>query len=252
MTLAGTPRKAATVILLRSRRDAGFEVFMTQRPSEMDFLGGYYVFPGGTLREEDASPLSLNRCRGLSATQAQRILGGSLAAGHCLAHWVAATRELFEEVGVLLCVNESGNPHRGVNDMLKARLAEKRRTLLTAGLTFAGLLESEGLFCDVGALSYFSHWLTPEKSRVRFDTRFFLAILPDEQEPLPRSEEVTHSLWVTPEEALKRCRDGNLRLIFPTFATLRSLADFDSLDALGREHRLKQSYATRKRCPHHA
>lgn len=236
---AARPREAATVILIRPRPGAGFEVFMTQRPSGMDFLGGYYVFPGGTLRREDSSASILARCYGLSAKQAQKPLGGTLSPELSLAHWIAAIRELYEEVGVLLGVNEGGSPLHVSDEKQMASLAEKRERLLTGALTFAEILESEGLFCHAAALSYFSHWLTPESYPVRFDTRFYLAVLPGDQEPLPRSKEVAQSLWIAPEEGLERCREGSLPLIFPTFASLRALADVDSLEALRQRYGLK-------------
>ena len=41
-----TPRPAATLILLRRQ---GMEVLMLQRTQNAAFLGGAYVFPGGSL-----------------------------------------------------------------------------------------------------------------------------------------------------------------------------------------------------------
>ena len=99
------------------------------------------------------------------------------------------------------------------------------------------LLESEGLSCAAARLSYFSHWRTPEEFSTRFDTRFYLAPLPPDQDPLPISEEVAHSIWLTPERALRLCEKGDLPVIFPTFSSLRALADFDSLDNLLEEYR---------------
>ena len=72
----------------------------------MRFLGGFYVFPGGTVHAADYSQKMLERCRGLSGAQAQNILAGHHEPDEALGHWVAVVRELFEEVGVLLCVNE--------------------------------------------------------------------------------------------------------------------------------------------------
>ena len=44
------PRPAATLILLRE----GMEVLMLQRTQNAAFLGGAYVFPGGSLDAQDA------------------------------------------------------------------------------------------------------------------------------------------------------------------------------------------------------
>lgn len=234
------PQNAATVILLRPEGNGGIEVFMTRRPAEMNFLGGMYVFPGGSVRKEDCSEGILRRCHGLTRKEAQRILGMHLSPDLCLGHWVAGIRELFEEVGILLCVTEEGKPL----DMMdvqekerKERIAEKRKALIDGSINFKLLLESEGLFCDVARLSYFSHWLTPEEFPARFDTRFYVAPLPADQSPLSTSQEVTHSLWISPERALELCQQGDLPVIFPTFASLRTLANFESLESLFAEYR---------------
>lgn len=235
--MAHQPKHAATVILLRPRNDGGFEVFMTRRPSGMHFLGGTYVFPGGSVRKTDCSEKILGRCRGISSKQARDILGAHLSPELALGHWVAGIRELFEEVGILLCLEESGNPVDMTDEKLKARLAERRQALVARQSSFQELLGSEGLFCDAGALTYFSHWITPEEFPTRFDTRFYLAPLPSNQEPLSTSQEVTESMWVAPEHAIRLCQQDNFPVIFPTYASLRTLADFESLESLMAEYR---------------
>jgi 8-oxo-dGTP pyrophosphatase MutT (NUDIX family) len=231
------PKNAATVVLLRPRSSGGFEIFMTRRPDRMDFLGGVYVFPGGSVRKEDRAEGLLSRCVGLSREEARRILGAHLSPDLALGHWVAAIRELFEEVGVLLCVNDAGQPVELKGEGRKEKLAERRQRLIQGAITFQQLLEAEGLFCDARQLTYFSHWLTPEEFPTRYDARFFLAPLPPDQLPLESSQEVSHGLWVTPERALELCQSGSLPVIFPTFASLRTLADFDSLESLLAEYR---------------
>jgi 8-oxo-dGTP pyrophosphatase MutT (NUDIX family) len=223
------PRLAATVILLRPAERRGFEVFLTRRPEAMAFLGGMYCFPGGTLRKEDQSDAMLRRSTGLAPAQAQKIIGADVAPRVALGLWIAALRELFEETGVLLAVDESGRNLPG----------EKRSPVTGESTSFQLLLESRELFCDLAALAHFSHWQTPEQAAMRFDTHFFLAALPADQAPLPATAEVTHSLWVTPDNALQMSGRNALPMIFPTFASLRTLADFDSLESLWREYRAK-------------
>lgn len=205
----------------------------------MNFLGGMYVFPGGSVRKEDSSERLLGRCRGLAKGEARKILGAHLSPDLALGHWVAGIRELFEEAGILLCADERGRPVAMSESGTKARIAEKRIGLIEGALDFRSLLESEGLFCDAGRLAYFSHWQTPEESPIRFDTRFYLARLPSDQSPLSTSEEVTHSLWLSPERSLELCEQGRLPVIFPTYASLRTLADFDTLEQLREEYGLK-------------
>ncbi len=228
MNGAAPVRNAATVILLRAGKSGAPEVFLTRRPARMDFLGGAYVFPGGTVHKDDCSPALLKRCAGIAPARAREILGAHLKPEIALGHWIAGVRELFEETGVLLAAAPDGRS-AGARE-------EQRRALVQRRISFGELLEAENLYCAGGALVSFSHWLTPEEFSVRFDTRFFIAELPPDQTPLERSEEVAHALWLTPERALQRYARGDLPMIFPTYASLRRLADFDSLESLMSEY----------------
>src|ERR1043166_2896646 len=102
------PKPAATVILLRSGGRDPFEIFLTRRADDMAFLGGMYCFPGGTVRKEDCSASMLRRCHGLTPNDARKIVGAHFAPNEALGFWIAAIRELFEEVGILLAVKEKG------------------------------------------------------------------------------------------------------------------------------------------------
>ncbi len=234
-----SPKKASTVILIRPDNQGKFEVFMTLRPPEMKFLGGFYVFPGGSIRKGDYSEAMLNRCHGLSETEAQSILGNQLSAELAMGHWVAGIRELFEEVGILLCVTEAGEPLDMTHEKLTNRLAEKREALVQGSLDFPTLLESEGLLCDLGRAVFFYHRVTPEMYSIRFDTRFYLARLPSGQSPLASSEEVADGRWITPEQVLNASERGDFPVIPPTTTSLKTLAAFDSWQSLCAEYRLR-------------
>jgi 8-oxo-dGTP pyrophosphatase MutT (NUDIX family) len=231
------PRLAATVILLRPAGPSGFEMFLTRRPDGMAFLGGMYCFPGGAMGKEDFSAAMLRRATGLTPDQGQKIIGAEVSPSQTLGLWIAAIRELFEEAGILLAVNGAGKPV-GPDGAAAGRLPEHHSRLLGKTASFLGILESEGLFCDLAALAHFSHWQTPAHVATRFDTHFFLACLPAAQSPLATSSEVAHSIWLTPDQALHRVGQNDLPLIFPTFASLRTLADFDSLESLFKEYRV--------------
>ena len=232
-----TPRQAATVILLRDAEPKGFEAFLTRRPENMAFLGGLYCYPGGTVRKDDFCERIVRRCSGLATEQARKIVGAEFSPRQALGFWIAAVRELFEEVGVLLA---AGGGEPSLNQAQLARLAGKRKALLENSLSFADLLESEDLLCDLTAVGYFSHWQTPARTPMRFDTRFFVAALPPEQNPLATSYEVAHSLWLTPDRAIQLHERGELPMIFPTFASLRTLADFETLESVSREFGIKR------------
>jgi 8-oxo-dGTP pyrophosphatase MutT (NUDIX family) len=230
------PRLAATVILLRPADPRGFEVFLTRRAEDMAVLGGMYCFPGGTLRSEDFSEPMLRRAVGMTFPQARTIIGAHLPPRQALGLWIAAIRELYEEAGILLAVNGAGESVLG-KDVRNRRIGEKRPCSLGTPANFAAFLESQGLFCDLGALAHFSHWQTPAHVATRFDTHFFLACAPAHQCPLPASSEVAHSIWLTPDAALRLFNQHELPIIFPTFASLRILADYDSLESVLKPYR---------------
>jgi 8-oxo-dGTP pyrophosphatase MutT (NUDIX family) len=202
----------------------------------MRFMGGFYVFPGGAVHEEDYSPRVLQRCRGLSGEQAREMLGRRHTAELALGHWVAVVRELYEEVGVLLCENHRGMPVDPSDQRSKQRLEQKRRALIRERSSFGEVLESENLFCDLSRVIYFFHRITPEFYPMRFDTRFYLAALPPYQTALPSSEEVTESLWIKPQDALGRPYD-DFPILPPTTTVLEILGDIVSWNGLQRRYR---------------
>lgn len=234
MTEPGKPKLAATVILLRPAEARGFEVFLTRRPDGMPFLGGMYCYPGGTVSKEDCRAPSIARTIGRTPKQARQIVGAAFTPAEAIGLWIAAVREVFEEVGVLLAVDRSGLKLSMTAERV-GRIAELHGALMNKSLSFTKLLEREQLYCDLAGLSHFSAWQTPAQFTMRFDTRFFLAALPAGQTPLPTSYEVAHSIWLTPDHAMQLFNRNELPMIFPTFASLRTLADFDTLESVVRE-----------------
>jgi 8-oxo-dGTP pyrophosphatase MutT (NUDIX family) len=222
------PRNASTVVLLRPADNGDFEILLTRRPLQMKFLGGYYVFPGGTVHRDDYSSKVLERCRGLSAYDARRILGMDGNANQALGHWVAVVRELFEEVGVLLCLTESGDEVELRDPGVKDRIELKRQAIVKNELDFGAFLESEKLLCDLSRAVYFDHWVTPEIYSMRFDTRFYLAKLPSYQTPLAVSDEVIDSFWLASQDALWRINRHDFPILPPTTTVLAELGRIGS------------------------
>ena len=232
------PQPASTVLLVRPDDGEGFEVFMNRRPDKMNVYAGIYVFPGGRVESSDRSPQMLRLTLGLTAAEAQQQLGGELGAELCLAHWVAAVRELFEEAGIYFFVPPSGALNDSAGEELTRRLAGKRAALQDGTVEFSSLLSAENLCCDLSRLVYFFHRITPEHYPVRFDTRFYLAALPRQQTPLHSSEEVSESLWISAATALERLQSGTFPMMPPTVAVLRTLAGHGSWNALTKAFRL--------------
>ena len=108
MTEPRKPKQAATVILLRPVEPKGFEVFLTRRPDGMPFLGGMYCYPGGTVSKEDCRAAMIARTVGRSPMQARQIIGAAFSPEEAIGLWIAAVREVFEEVGVLLAADATG------------------------------------------------------------------------------------------------------------------------------------------------
>jgi glyoxylase-like metal-dependent hydrolase (beta-lactamase superfamily II)/8-oxo-dGTP pyrophosphatase MutT (NUDIX family) len=206
------PRPAATLILLRG----GLEVLMLQRTQSAAFLGGAYVFPGGSLDPEDDSA---DRVVGLTEAQANERL--KLASGG-IAYYVAAIRECFEEAGILLVLDRKG---RQIS-------ADRAQSLMHwRNKPFREMLEAEDLYVPVGELGYYGHWITaPGRSR-RFDARFFVALAPEGQQGSHDAAETVHDVWIAPREALERGARGEIELVNATQTSLKDLSRFSDARA---------------------
>jgi glyoxylase-like metal-dependent hydrolase (beta-lactamase superfamily II)/8-oxo-dGTP pyrophosphatase MutT (NUDIX family) len=212
---AQVSRPAATLILLRPA-PGGPEVLMLQRTQNAAFLGGAYVFPGGSLDALDSDPRVLRRVTGWTGAQANRRLG---LADSALAYYVAAVRECFEEAGVALLHDSSGK-------LISKDHAEKLQAHRKS--SFIEMLEAENLFIPGDALAYYGHWITAPGRARRFDTRFFVAQAPEGQEGSHDANETVHHMWVSPREALARGERGEIELVFATQTSLRDLGRFDA------------------------
>ena len=105
------------------------------------------------------------------------------------------------------------------------------------------VIQAEGLRLALDALVTFAHWVTPPIDVRRFDTRFFVARMPPDQTPAHDDTETTHGVWVTPGDALARCRRGETSLPPPTWTTLRELEPLRTVDqvvAWARRRRIQR------------
>ena len=78
----------------------------------------------------------------------------------------------------------------------------------------------------------FSRWITPPQVKIRFDTWFFLAPLPEGASPRVDGLEVVDARWYAPRDALAAGAAGELLLVFPTIKHLEQLSSFTSVDEL--------------------
>ncbi len=87
---------------------------------------------------------------------------------------------------------------------------------------------------DPTTLVEFSRWITPAEVAVRFDTRFFLAELPEGQEPKIDGQECVDQGWFTPRGALDAHAREEIALVFPTIKHLEQLGAFSNVVELLR------------------
>jgi 8-oxo-dGTP pyrophosphatase MutT (NUDIX family) len=228
--MAVIPKKATTIILLRDKEPEGFEVFLLKRHEKSSFMGGNFVYPGGRVDRDDGSLEICSFCRGVTPGEAYRIFGESLSPEESLAHWVAGIRELFEEAGVLLACDQTGNPFLLKNPSEGKRFLNYRDLLQKGQLTICQLAQEEKVFLALDQLHYYAHWITPEARSERFDTRFFVARFPAGQEATYDQKETTAGLWLTPNEALEKNLREEVVLSPPTLKTLEDLSRFKGVD----------------------
>jgi len=176
----GTPdkaaiRDAATVIAVRDGDSDDPRVLMGQRGAKAAFMPNKFVFPGGAMDPGDhAIPLGADipqPCR------ARLQADGGAAVWQALC--VAATRELWEETGLIL-----GRPGAWHSDVP------------ADWQSFA----ASGHVPDASGLSFVFRALTPPGRPRRFDARFFLAqadaLVGDLDDFSRASDELSHLQWI--------------------------------------------------------
>jgi 8-oxo-dGTP pyrophosphatase MutT (NUDIX family) len=175
-------------------------------------LGGVYVFPGAKLDPEDQNPFWQERLSQDSATLHQRLNEHDLPSERAAGLFVAAMREAYEECRVLLgcAVHASA----GVHPLLQA---------LRSGESWHSAFQSQALSLHTDALLPWCRWITPRQASVtnkRFDTRFFVTQVPDDQLAEHDNFEATEVLWTTPRDALLRYWNREIELAPPQIMSL--------------------------------
>jgi 8-oxo-dGTP pyrophosphatase MutT (NUDIX family) len=221
---------AATVTIVRDARD-GIEVLMMRRNLKSGFVPGMYVFPGGGLDDADLLFKNNGLCNCLDDASASGMLG---VAADGLAYWAAAIREAFEESGLLLARNGAGSLVTLTDAEIAARFDAQRRQLNAGELDFAALIAAESLQLAADQLVYFAHWITPVTAPRRYDTRFFMAEAPPEQEPFHDDHETIAATWISPAGALTLHQRGEFEMRTPTVRTLETFANCNDVASLRR------------------
>ncbi|MET9594805.1 NUDIX hydrolase [Streptomyces sp. NPDC006516] len=221
---AVVPRRAATVMLLRDEPagadPTGPSVHMLRRRTSMAFAGGAYAYPGGGVDPRDDDHLV--GWAGPSLESWATRLGVDTAA-EAQAVVCAAVRETYEEAGVLLA---GPTAHTVVSDTTGADWEADREALVARELSFAGFLERRGLILRSDLLAAWARWITPAFEPRRYDTWFFVAVLPEGQRTRNASTEADRTVWIRPGDAADGYDRGELLMMPPTVATLRALRPY--------------------------
>ncbi|PTR31797.1 hypothetical protein C8K36_101833 [Rhodococcus sp. OK519] len=219
---APAPKDASTVMLVRDGDD-GVEVFLLRRVAGMAFAGGMTVFPGGGVDPSDGD--ANIRWAGPSPAWWAERFGVDESRAKALV--CAAVRETFEECGVLLA-----GPTEASVVADTAGYAESRRQLESRELSFADFLARENLVLRTDLLRPWANWITPVQEGRRYDTRFFVAVLPEGQHADGQTSEAAEVAWRTPAAAVDDWRERRSVLLPPTWRQLATLGQFDGVDAI--------------------
>jgi endoribonuclease LACTB2 len=193
----------ATAVVLYRDGPSGREVLLVRRGAERRFAGGFHAFPGGRLDPEDA----------------QVPVAG--ASGDDAALVACATRELFEETGVLIA--------RGAERVSPADRAIDRGALLDGALRWRELLAARGLSLDAALLAPAGRWITPEHLPLRYDARLFAVAMPAGETAEIWPGELSGGGFQRVDLALTRWERGELLFFPPNLHAVRALAEGGAL-----------------------
>jgi 8-oxo-dGTP pyrophosphatase MutT (NUDIX family) len=213
------PRDASTVVLMRQGTPDGIEVYLLRRHLGMAFAGGFCVFPGGGVDSRD-----FDGAIGWSGPSPQEwAVELGTTPEHARALVCAAVRETFEESGVLLAGPTADTV---VADTTGEDWEADRRRLEGRDIAFTAFLEDRGLVLRTDLLRWWGSWITPVFEPRRYDTRFFVAELPEGQVTRDVSTESEEVLWMAVPDVVEAVDEGRLAMLPPTYATCLELFDF--------------------------
>jgi 8-oxo-dGTP pyrophosphatase MutT (NUDIX family) len=133
--------------------------------------------------------------------------------------FIAALRETYEEAGVLFAQGTQSEQRQSA----PATAAK--------GSDFHQRLASGHLRLHTLAVHPWSRWITPRMPSVmnkRFDTRFFISVMPVGQSAAHDDFEATDSAWLRPREALEQYWRREIELAPPQIMSLAHLSRYRS------------------------
>lgn len=184
-----TPRAArfaSSVVLLRDS-PTGLETWLGYRPGSSPL--GVLAFPGGSLEASDDDAVGW---LGPSPQHWAEQMGTS-DVGLARRHVVGAIRELFEETGVLLAGPDLSTTVEGTSSPERMRA---REAVADQVKSFTEVLAKRGLSVRTDLLKPLVNWLSPDFAHRRFNTRYFAATLPMNQQPSLLASKGIWGRWV--------------------------------------------------------
>ncbi|MET3174274.1 UNVERIFIED_ORG: 8-oxo-dGTP pyrophosphatase MutT (NUDIX family) [Arthrobacter sp. UYCu721] len=180
------------MVLLRDS-PTGLETWLGYRPGSSPL--GVLAFPGGSLEASDDDAVSW---LGPSPQHWAEQMGTD-DVGLARRHVVGAIRELFEETGVLLAGPDMSTTVEGTSthDWMRARVA-----VADQEKTFTELLAKRGLSLRTDLLKPLVNWRSPDFAHRRFDTRYFAATVPMNQQPSLLQSKGVWGRWVCATQAI--------------------------------------------------
>ncbi len=214
--------QAATVLLLRDGAQ-GIEVLMTRRSMKASFAPGAYVFPGGGIESADQFFSQNRHIADMESTQnATELIAIRNTQSEQHTAWaLAAIRESFEELGIVLARDAAGQ-----------WLGQAQVDALNRHKDFYTQMQQNGYTVAASSVYLLAHWVTDRDMPKRFNVPFLIARMPQGQHPVADETEQFAPEWVRPTEALARYKAGDFFMIFPTIRTLERLADYSNVDAV--------------------
>ena len=215
-------RPAATVMIVRDTAGqeavgaSPVEVFLLRRVASMAFAPSTIVFPGGGVDSRDGVALPW---AGPGVFEWSVRLGADEDSTRMLV--VAAVREVFEECGVLFASTTEDGP---LVDVSSPEWQQVRAGLVARELSLSDVLLRHGLCLRTDLLRAHAHWVTPVFEPRRFDTRFFVALMPEGRAIDGDTSEADHSGWFDPAAVLADYADGRAIVLPPTLVCLEDLA----------------------------
>lgn len=208
-------RKAAAAVVLGG--ESGGEVLLCKRSSELRFMPGTWVFPGGRIDQTDSGELVTGSADDEESAAIQ-----------------AACREIFEETG-LLCVR---GEQPSIDELRAARVK-----VLEESSYFEEFLCNHRLTIHADDFEPAGVWVTPPFVPIRFDTRYYICRDPGDRAPELLPGEMVDLQWVTPGEARRRWHRDEMKLPHPVAYVLQHLAEESHPDLMGALHQTTVSHA---------